>query len=158
MQTVKVNDRHLAVYGNTGLERGFCKQCQSFALIFDGKLACCGGEMAGRAKDARRMIAAQQKRRKPTIPYQREQLARQEHRCLYCQFHLDGIVCRDGVPHKIRVHWDHVVPYAYSQNNKESNFIASCHVCNGIKGSKMFPTVEDAKTWIAKRRAEKGWE
>jgi len=158
MQAVKVNDRHLAVYGNTSLERAFCKQCQGFALVFDGKLACCGEPARGRAKIARQMVQAQQRRNGPSASFQRAQLLRQDGECLYCEMNLDGVVFRNGTPRMIQTHWDHIIPYSYSQNNKEINFVASCHVCNGIKSNKVFQDLEDARTYILRRRKDKGYE
>jgi hypothetical protein len=50
MQAAKVNDRRLAVHGKTSLEMAFCEQCQWVALVFDGKLDCCGEPARGRRR------------------------------------------------------------------------------------------------------------
>jgi 5-methylcytosine-specific restriction endonuclease McrA len=48
----------------------------------------------------------------------------------------------------LKVNWDHVVPFSYSQNNYAYNFVAACQICNGIKGSQMFKTLEEARIHI----------
>jgi len=41
-----------------------------------------------------------------------------------------------------------VVPFSYSQNNYRYNFVAACQICNGLKGSSMFATVEEARAYF----------
>jgi len=52
--------------------------------------------------------------------------------------------------------WDHYIPYAYSQNNYPYNFVAACALCNGIKSSHLFDTLEEAIEYVKRRRAKKG--
>ena len=58
----------------------------------------------------------------------------------------------------IKVNWDHQLPYAFSQNNATSNFVAACHVCNGIKSDRLFKTVEEAQLYLAQKRKQKGYD
>jgi hypothetical protein len=50
-----------------------------------------------------------------------------------------------------------MVPYAYSQDNGTPNFVAACHVCNGLKSAKMFRTIDEARGYLASKRAAKGY-
>ena len=86
------------------------------------------------------------RRRKPPKSVQDSIIARTGGRCEYC--HLSVIGSR------LRLHWDHFVPYAYLGDNPDENWILSCHVCNGIKGPMMFDTMDDACEFIASRRQD----
>lgn len=67
------------------------------------------------------------------------------------------MVLRDGDPVRLLLNWDHFVPYVHSQNNHGVNFLAACHVCNGIKGDRCFGTVDEAKSYIIAQRIAKGY-
>lgn len=97
-------------------------------------------------------------RRTPSATKRNEILEQQAGRCLYCDLRIGSIIRRFGSPVSLRLNWDHFVPYAYGQTNAESNWVAACHVCNGIKGCRMFDTVTDAQAYIRGRRAAKGYE
>ena len=58
----------------------------------------------------------------------------------------------------LKLNWDHFVPYSYSYNNKKVNFVAACHVCNGIKSNKMFDTVKEIKDYVSYQRKKKGYK
>jgi len=56
----------------------------------------------------------------------------------------------------LRINFDHVVPFAYSQNNYRHNFVAACHICNSIKSSMMFNTLDEARAYIVATWVVKG--
>jgi hypothetical protein len=96
----------------------------------------------------KRMSQAPDVRRQPTAGEKRVILALQENRCLYCLKPFNSAVIRKGKLTWLRVTWDHLVPFSYSQDNNVVNFGAACQICNGIKGSLMFVTIEEARTYI----------
>ena len=149
--------RHYALYGNTRIERAFCQDCQGFAFVKDKELACCGSPAPERTQKTKRMVEAEDKRKTPPRGYQVAQLEYQGNKCFYCGLHLGGYTFRNGRAIKLRIHWDHLVPYSYSQNNKPVNFVASCHVCNMIKHAFMFQTAEEARSYVYLKRKEKGY-
>ena len=57
----------------------------------------------------------------------------------------------------LRVEWDHYIPYSYSQDNRVSNFVAACQICNRIKSSLMLPSAEEYRVHIQNKRVEKGY-
>jgi len=87
----------------------------------------------------------------------RKCLDKQENRCFYCKEEFDSIITRNGKPLKLKLVWDHMVPYSYFQTNPDNNFVAACHVCNSIKSNKMFNTVEETIEFIVKVRISKGY-
>jgi len=149
--------RHLALYGSVAIERQYCVDCHGYAFILDGKMACCGANADGVTRKTRRMIEAESKKRSPKWSYRKKQMERQDGKCLYCGLPLDGYVFRNGKASRIKIHWDHVVPYSYSQNNHDTNFVASCHVCNLIKSDMVFQTLEEARSYVQIKREEKGY-
>jgi 5-methylcytosine-specific restriction endonuclease McrA len=94
------------------------------------------------------MSEAPDVRRQPTGEEKRLILENQGRRCLYCQRMFGSAVIRKGKIVWLKVTWDHVVPFSYSQNNHGHNFAAACQICNGLKGSLMFATIEEARTHI----------
>jgi HNH endonuclease len=96
-------------------------------------------------------------RRKPEKAVQDRILGRQDGRCLYCGHRFGDTVWRHGQPVTLRLNWDHLIPYAYLAANPDDNWAAACHVCNGIKSSLIFQSVEDARDYILDRAARKGY-
>src|SRR5688572_22071623 len=103
-------------------------------------------------------ITGSGRRRRPSADIRAAILARQNDRCLYCEHRFGTFVRRRGRVISLRLHWDHFVPYAYGQTNEKHNWVAACHVCNGIKYCRMFDTVRDAQAYILARWEEKGYE
>lgn len=68
--------------------------------------------------------------------------------CFYCDRTLGGIYTRKKRQIQLKTEWDHMVPFAYSQNNSTDNFVAACHVCNSLKGALMFQDTEQAKLYL----------
>lgn len=153
----EIAQRHFALYGNAKIERAYCHICQGFAFVRGNSLACCGSPAPEPTKAAKRMSETEKRRKIPGRAFQVWQLEYQDGKCFYCQIHLGGYAFRNGRAIKLKIHWDHLVPYSYSQNNKPVNFVASCHICNMIKRALMFQTVEEARIYVYLKREEKGY-
>ncbi len=99
-------------------------------------------------------ITGSGKRRSPRIAQRRHILGKQRNRCLYCGFQFGAVVLRKSKPVVLQLNWDHFVPYAYGLTNADTNWVAACHICNGIKSCRMFfDTVAEAQQFI-----REGWE
>jgi hypothetical protein len=97
-------------------------------------------------------------RRGPRPAAKRRALRLQGGRCLYCQLPIGTRVRRHSQPVALVANWDHFVPFAYLAQNPDANWVLSCQVCNGIKSSRIFQTVEAARAVILPRRIVKGYE
>lgn len=148
--------QHLALYGNVSLPRQFCERCKAYAFVIDGLIQCCDRDVELKLKRVRRMSNPEQRRKQPKKSARQAVIAAQGNLCLYCDLEFGSVVYRRGKPVKLKRHWDHVVPYSYSQNNCPENVVAACHVCNLIKSDLVFETLEQAKEHITSRRWEKG--
>ena len=140
--------QHYALYGNVAIPREYCPSCRQWALVIEGRLACCNNPTDLGSRRTKRMSEAPDVRRQPTEEEKREILETQENRCLYCQKAFGSAVIRKEKLVWLRVTWDHLVPFCYSQNNYRYNFVAACQICNGVKGSLMFATVDEARTHV----------
>lgn|ERR1700694_1437086 len=75
-----------------------------------------------------------ERRRRPPAQLRRQVLSTQGNRCLYCDNSFGTVVRRRGRPEvRLRLAWDHYVPYAYLRRNPTGNWVAACHVCNTLK-------------------------
>ena len=148
--------QHYAHYGNVVIQREYCFRCHRHAFVSDGKLACCGSPSDFETTKSKRMSEAQDRRKGPNAETRRVILELQGNRCLYCDLLFASAVERKGRLIFLKVNWDHFVPFAYSQNNYAYNFVAACQICNGIKGSMTFKTLEDAKAYVIAVRILKG--
>lgn len=155
--------RHIALYGNRSILRDRCHVCDRQAFILDGKFACCGAPASGDpARKVKRETQPEQRRRLLSAAEREEQLDRQENKCFYCFYTLGGYVQQRYTNGRIcwkrlKVNWDHQVPYVLTQDNTAQNFVAACHVCNGIKAAFLFQTVEEARLYVQEKRKEKGY-
>jgi 5-methylcytosine-specific restriction endonuclease McrA len=123
-------------------------------FIVEGEFSCCGRKaQIDRKLRAKRESQAPEVRAKPTAHEMRRILDDQGHCCIYCQRPFNSWVYRrkNSRPVRLTLEWDHLVPFSYSYNNNAANFVAACKPCNGIKSSKMFATLEDARIDITLR-------
>lgn len=146
---------HLAIYGNIRVTRGYCSNCETYAFVSDGKLRCCERQYGEEPKSQKRMSQAPWLRQRPSAKMQQSILNEQDYRCLYCFRRFGSVVYRNGKTVKLRIHWDHQVPWSYGQNNQPSNFAAACHVCNGIKWAHIFKSIEEIRIYVEAKWREK---
>ena len=149
---------HLALYGNVALKRAYCEVCQTNAFVIGGKLQCCDRPYDTKPEVIRRESQPAPKRRRPGLTEQRAILEAQDYSCIYCQQRFDSIRYRGKKPFKLRIHWDHSVPFAHTMNNRVENFVAACHVCNPLKSDKIFDSLDDARVYLHTARLGKGYD
>lgn len=149
---------HSALYGDVVIPRGYCLDCDSYAFIIDNELRCCGK----RVEDPefigfKKMSDCVAIRRGPSRKWQEAIIRTQGGKCFYCDRRFGSCVWRSGKQISLRLHWDHVNPWIYSLSNKDQNFVAACHVCNGIKSSLIFGSIDEARTHITEKWQVKGY-
>ena len=147
----------VALFGNVAIEMARCPDCKAQAFVIDRKLACCDRRIDSTPDGVKRVTSPEDRRREPSKAEKAVILAQQEDRCLYCERSFGLIVVRGRTCRRLRVTWDHLVPFVYSQDNSANNFAASCQICNSIKSSKLFPSIDAARVYVQMRWTEKGW-
>ena len=148
--------KQVAIYGNTKLLRMYCRKCKAFSFVVDKTFQCCGKEGNDSAESYKRMSNASGMRKCPPQKIAVDILKKQENRCKYCDIKFGEIYFRDTKRHISKIAWDHFVPFAYLQENPYDNWVASCGVCNSIKSSKMFETIEEVRNYVQYSRKKKG--
>ena len=79
----------------------------------------------------------------------------QNHLCAYCRLPFGTVAStRKGetVQNVIGDHWQ---PFSYLENSTASNCVASCQICNGLKSSTLFESLEHASVAILAARYRK---
>lgn len=144
--------RVLTVFGLIKIPRLFCEDCQAFALVVRGRFACCD-EMTDETTDKwKRESETVEQRKGPGREEQRAQLLAQGDRCFYCDRVFGSHVRYRKRLVTLRIHWDHLVPFSFSHDNQDANFVAACQICNLMKSNMCFQTVEDARIYLRARR------
>lgn len=142
---------HLALYGNAAMVRQACPACETSAFVIDGFLACCGAVAAQEPRRWKRMSESEYARRKITKQSMDQILSEQGHRCLYCERSFGSFARRKGKLIRLSVRWDHMVPFALTQNNAAENMAAACQVCNAWKSSLVFRTLDEARVYLSEK-------
>ena len=140
---------HFALFGNVRILRSWCGVCERWAFVIDNKRCCCGEEYAAcRPERYKRIVEPEQKRRTPNGTEKKAILESQNYQCFYCDMQFGTYVLHHGKLKQVRLHWDHLTPFSFTQNNSSENFVASCGFCNQWKHDLVFQTVEEARTFI----------
>ena len=166
-----------SLYGKVALNKEHCPSCQTMAFVFDGELACCGWLVEANPQRYKREVICGLGAR-PKIPQRlREEIIESQNgHCLYCELPFGYSVTRiragrrqagnrvfgtslDPKFSRVRLlpRIDHMVPWSYQGHHEQGNLAAACHVCNGIKSSKCFRTVEEARVYISQEKERKGY-
>ena len=147
-----------ALYGNIGMIRAICDQCGGTALVQDGRTACCEAPVTDMPLQVKRECAPEGVRRLPSLRVRRASLGAQLDRCFYCRRRFGDVVYRlKRPPQRLRVEWDHLIPFVLTQNNYPHNFVAACHVCNRYKAARVFHHVDDAQLYLLAAWARSGY-
>lgn len=145
------------LYGQVAIDKQYCWMCRRHAFVIDGLIQCCDRPVSGMPQSVKREICPEFERRLPSLVARRECLERQNNRCLYCEREFGTVVFRGLRKRVLKINWDHVVPWAYSQDNRDANFVAACCVCNGLKSSTLYPSLESAQVDLRHKWTEAGY-
>lgn len=101
--------------------------------------------------DVQQVVPPQKKRKHPSKFHQRTILEDQEYKCRYCHRSFGTIIEYRDEPDVLRPVYDHVIPYVYSFNNSDLNFVAACQFCNSWKSDHIFKTIDDASRFLEEK-------
>jgi hypothetical protein len=145
----------MALYGSVVIQRAICPQCGRTALVIDRVMACCGTEPPP-PTGFKRECLPDGLRHLPPIAARRERLRIQENKCFYCLNTFGMRVLRGRQILRLRLEWDHLLPFAYAQDNSSANFVAACYICNRMKSDKLFKTTDEVRSYVAQKWKQKG--
>lgn len=146
---------HMALYGNIVIPRVFCSECDSYGLVVDDIKQCCERPAKTISERTKRISDCPIGRNIPKKKVRDFILETQSYRCFYCWRRFGQTVFRESRSIRLKIAWDHVNPYVYSLDNRNSNFVASCQICNGIKSSLIFKDADEARIHITERWKDK---
>lgn len=137
-------------YGSIMMYRWTCEKCGNEQ--FAGSTQCDDRKTQAGRYDRER-VEVMTRRKMMSKEARMRLLAKQGNMCAWCgrQF---GAMYYDGKRNKItrlRIHYDHILPYSYTANNDASNITASCHVCNLFKSSKVFQDFRDLSAYLDRK-------
>lgn len=148
-----------ALYGSIALLKAYCPFCRAYSFIQDGKFLCCDAKYRDIPTKEVIKRESEGEYKRSRIPYKikKRVLARQENKCIYCGCELEGYIWSEKKAKfiKSKLHFDHFVPWTYSRDNAEDNFVASCSRCNLKKSDKYFKDVISAREYILNVKADK---
>lgn len=151
------NKHRVSIYGNTASEKAYCFRCKGMAFVLDGKMACCD---ATKTTSPEKIVRESQpffKRIRISNEEKENILSSQDYKCIFCERPFGSLVFRKSRAIRLRIHYDHFLPFVYSANNKTDNLHAACHVCNSIKTSRHFTSIDEAKLFLKNKWEEKGF-
>lgn len=140
----------IGLYGKTGIERVYCYKCKAKAFVLDDHLTCCNTkvEETDDLYKIENMIHKSSKRREIIGKKLKLQLLEnQKACCAYCGNPLDNYYIKNGKMLRSVTHFEHFLPLCYREiiNN---NIYASHSICNNIKHTHIFKTVNAASVYI----------
>jgi len=142
-------------YGSTAIYRAQCPSCKSMSFVIDGLMSCCDVE-APKATSFRKKRVSTSESRRHQLPKElkRKILIAQDNKCIYCGHVFGERYWHPGKSRfvKLRVHYDHLVPWSYSGNNSGNNIAAACNLCNMAKSDLMFNSLDEARVYILNKR------
>lgn len=145
----------ISFFGNVALPREQCPKCEEISILTEavdgGWVTACCDAFCELPDNCQREVIAAYRRRRPPMPFQKEQLHLQKNSCFWCFRDFGSDLVFKGRYLVLAPHWDHVIPFCISQNNAPHNFVAACQPCNQWKGSKMFKTVEEARSYLGSK-------
>src|SRR5689334_22301640 len=141
----------LSLYGNVGMLRTFCQDCQRMTLVIDNIRQCCNRDDDGIIAGTERIVEPEYIKRSPSRTERIKILRRQHERCLYCGRRLGSLVWYKGKQIFLRVNYDHVLPFEYACDNSLGNFVAACHVCNHWKSDLIFNHLEEIQIYVTEK-------
>lgn len=147
---------HFKIFGNICIVSAWCADCEDEALVIQNEFSCCGlpYEQKPISKYVRESEPVQ-KRKKISKSTKDAILKNQNFKCFYCERHFGKSVFKGNKEIILKINYDHKIPFVYNQNNFNSNMVAACHICNSLKSSMIFNSIESAQVYLKTKWDEK---
>lgn len=142
------------LYGNTAILKAYCGDCNGYFFVMSGILKCCGRRADKPEEHKTKRESSPEYIRRIPKKDKEEALKLQNYVCVYCGADLMGFTWNRRGKHwsPVKTHYDHFVPWTYSQDSSLSNIVAACSKCNHVKSSLVFNTLDEARVYILGKR------
>ena len=149
---------YISQYGKISIPREKCPECGEFSFVIDNVIQCFGILLKKTLKvEGVKMECAASDTRFIPKKIKEYILKLQQHCCAYCDMPFGFIVYRKGKRIKLKIHYDHFVPFDYCRDSSKTNIIASCQVCNSLKSCMVFNTIDECRIYLQHKREQKGY-
>lgn len=138
--------RTVVHYGNVQILKDICPDCEVYSFIIDNKFVYC--DLVAEKIKPQKTVRAAETAGLRTPPATSKKAAFSTSKSTL--FLLPVLWLGKHVV--LLVRWDHMVPYSYRQTADGKAFVAACQICNGLKGSKMFDTVEEVIEFVQTKK------
>ena len=146
---------YYSFYGSQKMLKSYCPDCLSYAFVIDGVHTCCDAKFI---KPKKALICKRESdceiiRKRPSASHN----AAAPNNCGYCDREYGTLVevwsksRKKYVAKTLYSVGDQMVCFAYSLDNRDSNFMNCCQVCNGWKSGKMFDSIEDIRQYLLEK-------
>lgn len=150
---------HYLQYGNTIIPTAYCEKCRAEAWIIDGVFQCCFTPYHGfDSEQVKVVVPPSHVRGNLSRAVQRRLREQQGERCYYCGRLFGYLYLKAGELRESTIQYDHVIPFAFSSNNHERNFVAACNLCNLHKSDHIFNDINDLRRYLKERLRSKAIE
>ena len=145
------NINMVAKYGSVYMIREKCPECGDTSFVINGKSACCNIPIKININKFQNMIQGNIRKGKPNKDIRKNLLEIQQNACAYCRHTFGTIYIRKNVTYRLKINWDHFVPYSFIQANDKLGWVAACNVCNNIKSNSIFASIEEVVKYVSKK-------
>lgn len=135
------------MFGDVSMFRVYCPVCDEVSLCGEPDQCDKGHELDTPRKQWREALGSYV-RKKPSFDRQKEIMLEQGDRCMWCLRDFGSAVELEERLVYLTVEWDHFTPFAFTGSCADDAFVASCQVCNRIKGSLIFDTIDEARDHV----------
>ena len=145
------------VVGKVTLFREKCPECHEYNLSGNKTFVCTRCDVTyGKQNIRKTRIITKRRRVPPPKKIKQSVLKKQQNKCYWCgrEFGMWYTRPSRNTMKQLSVAWDHRLPYNYLQRNPDDNWVASCHICNGMKSDMVFDDPEECRNYLKKRWEE----
>lgn len=146
-----------AIFGKVRLNLHTCPNCENDLLNNSLLFTCdvCGySNKDEKAKTFKVVVPPPGMRKIPPRALQKILLKVQSNKCFWCGNKLGSLYWKNGKVKTLEVHWDHKIPFSYTQTNRNDNWVASCNICNLFKSNFLFTTDKECREYLSAKWQE----
>jgi len=140
------------VYGNIVLYEIKCKLCKEKNLVGD-PYGCCPScnKPFKEEKINKTEIIVGSKRMRPKKATKKRIKDEQDGHCYWCGRLFGEIYEKNNKIMRLRINYDHKIPFSFCKSNHEDNFVGACNVCNTFKSSMVFDDEKICRDYLLRK-------
>jgi len=145
--------------GVFGLQKYYCLFCDDMAIVVDGVYLCCDTNVEDLEQEIQDTIRGHRNslgRDFIPLDVRDKIMSASLGKCHWCHLSMDHGYFKYGRWMSTRANIDHVRPWSKTPDNSPENLVASCSICNALKGDLEYVSDVSTRESIQQRAAERG--